>query len=60
MQAEKKSEIQDGGSQTGNTYISACIERSCIILTAIPMFFRVKVLMNFAELFIILYDSSER
>ena len=40
MQWERKSEIQDGVLWTGNTYITACIQRSCTIPTAMPIFFK--------------------
>ena len=47
--------IQDGGSQTGNTYISACIQHNCTIPTAIPMFSRSR---NSIKLLLILYYAS--
>ena len=53
MQAEVKI-IQDGGSQTENTYISTIISRSCINPTTISTFLR---LWNSTELFLIAWDS---
>ena len=50
-----KLEIQDGGSQTGNTYISACIQHNCTIQKAIPMFSRSR---NSIKLLLILYYAS--
>ena len=50
-----KLEIQDGGQQTGNTYISACIQLSCIIPTAIFMFSRSRISV---KLFSIFYNAS--
>ena len=41
--------------QTGNTYISACTQRSCMIPTATPMFSRCR---NSKKLFFILCDAS--
>jgi len=38
VRRNRKSEIQDGGLQSGNTYISTCRHDSNNILTAIPMF----------------------
>ena len=31
---ERKLEIQDGSSETGNNYILACMQHRCTILTA--------------------------
>jgi len=39
VRRNRKSEIQEGGLQSGNTYISSCRHDSNNILTAIPMFF---------------------
>ena len=52
---KRQSEIQDGGSQTGNTYISACIQHTWNISTAITMFSRLR---NSMETFPILCDAS--
>ena len=53
--ASGQSKIQDGGSQTGSTYISACIKHSCTIPKAIPMFSRSG---NSIKLLLILYYAS--
>ena len=52
---KRKWKIQNGGSQTGNTYISTCLPRSSIIPTTIPMFLRLR---NSTELFPTLSDAS--
>ena len=49
----QKSKMAD--PQTGNTYISACTQRSCMIQTAISMFSRSR---NSKKLFFILSDAS--
>ena len=57
MWCKRKSEIQNGGSKTGNTYISACIKHSYKIpKKATPMFSRS---INSRKIFPILYDASE-
>ena len=53
----RKSEIQDGGSQTGNTYISAWIQYSFTIPKVITMFSRS---VSSIKLFFIICDASER
>ena len=55
MQAGAK--IQDGGSQTGNTYISTIISRSGMIPTTISTFLRLRYSF-FIELFPTLCDAS--
>ena len=55
MCCNRKSEIQNGGSQTGNTYISACIQHNCKIPKATPMF---SGKINSRKLFSILCDAS--
>ena len=54
---KQRSEIQDGGSQTGNTYISAYIQYSCTIPTVVSMFSWSR---NSIRLFSIICDASER
>ena len=48
-------EFQDGGSQTGNAYISACIQHSCKIPTVIPTFSKAK---NWLKLFSTVCDCK--
>ena len=52
---KRKSEIQDGGLHTGNTDISACIQRSCKIPTSKHMFSSLRIWM---KLFSILCNAS--
>ena len=48
-------EIQDGGSQTGNTYVSTIISRSCMIPTTISTLLRLR---NSTELIPTYCDAS--
>ena len=52
---EGETQIQDGRLQIKNTYISACIQHNCTILTAIPMFSKST---NSMKLFPILCDAN--
>ena len=54
VQPKRISAIQNGGLQTENTYISVCIQYSCSIPTAIPMFSRSR---NLTKLYFIMCDA---
>ena len=54
MQCTQTSEIQDGGTKTGNTYVSTCIHGSCNISLATSIYSSSRYS---AELFTILYHA---